>query len=147
MITHAYFLPRLHVIRETRLSWAMWIVPAACCLLLLIGVIIDFALLAQLKTDKVLLNDSTVPKDGMQDAPVDSQAMNPSHSVLSDPTTVVSSYRPHATVSSISSAGGSPLPSGVPQKLSLRAIANDSVDANPNTISKPGVSAEGALYL
>lgn len=49
-----YLLPKLHEIRDTLAARFLWVAPAFSALLLGICIIMDFALLAQLKSDPIV---------------------------------------------------------------------------------------------
>ena len=144
-ITHVYFLPRLHLIRDTRLSWIMLIVPAGCSLLLLICVIINFALVAQLRNDPIF--QSGLPNDG--DVSPQIEATNPlSTAPSSTNAPIPSSYISDAPVSN-NPPPSELLPSGTPRKLSLRALTSSTgLDASTSSTSLTAeVSAQGVSYL
>lgn len=153
--SHAYFLPRIHRIRDTRLSWIMWIVPGCCSFFLVICIIIDFALLAQLKNDKALEGPSVGSGNGVTASSTPGNAtVNATNTtnVASGPnnaTNPVSVFTSYTATGSVPvgippSSNPSGPPPGVPQKLSLRALSNNLSESIP---PEAVVTAGGAFYL
>lgn len=123
----------------------MLIVPAGCSLLLLICVIINFALVAQLRNDPIF--QSGLPNDG--DVSPQIEATNP----LSTAPSSTNAPIPFSYISDAPVSNNPPpselLPSGIPRKLSLRALTSSTgLDASTSSTSlMAGVSAQGVSYL
>lgn len=115
----------------------MWIVPAGCSLFLFICVIINFALLAQLEDDPIFQHPSGLSND--MDVSTHTDGTNTTSASPGSLDAPTPNNPPPSNV----------IPSGIPRKLSLRALTGSTgFEPSTSATSLPvGVSTQGALYL